>query len=73
MTTTVNFSDLVRSRRSVRDFLPTPIPEALLQSILQDSNQSPSWSNTQPYRIAVASGAVRDQLARNLLGVLRST
>jgi nitroreductase len=50
----------------VRDFLATPIPEALLQSILADANQAPSWSNTQPYRIAIASGAVRDQLANQL-------
>ena len=66
MTTAPSFSDLIRSRRSVRDFLPTPIPEALLQSVLADALQSPSWSNTQPYRIAVASGAVRNRLAAQL-------
>jgi nitroreductase len=66
MTSATSFSDLIRSRRSVRDFLPTPIPETLLQSLLEDANQSPSWSNTQPYRIAVASGTVRDHLAAQL-------
>jgi nitroreductase len=66
MTSATSFSDLIRSRRSVRDFLPTPIPETVLQSVLEDANQSPSWSNTQPYRIAVASGAVRDHLAAQL-------
>ncbi|OYU43358.1 MAG: nitrobenzoate reductase [Burkholderiales bacterium PBB4] len=66
MTTANPFSELIRSRRSVRDFLPTPIPDAVLQSVLADANQSPSWSNTQPYRIAVASGAVRDRLAAQL-------
>lgn len=66
MTTASSFSDLIHSRRSVRDFLSTPIPEALLQSVLADANQSPSWSNTQPYRIAVASGSVRDHLAAQL-------
>ncbi len=66
MTSATSFSDLIRSRRSVRDFLPTPIPDAVLQSILADASQSPSWSNTQPYRIAVASGAVRDRLAAQL-------
>ena len=66
MITASSVSDLIRSRRSVRDFLPTPIPEAVLQSVLADANQSPSWSNTQPYRIAVASGALRDRLAEQL-------
>ena len=66
MTQSADFSELIRSRRSVRDFLPSSIPDAILQSVLADANQSPSWSNTQPYRIAVASGATRDQLAAQL-------
>lgn len=56
------FSSLVQTRRSVRDFLPTPIPQSLLEAVLADANQAPSWSNTQPYRLAIASGAVRDQM-----------
>lgn len=60
------FSTLVRSRRSVRDFLPTPIPAALLDTVLADANASPSWSNTQPYRLAIATGPVRDRLQAEL-------
>ena len=60
------FSQLVQSRRSVRDFAPTPIPQSVLDAVLADANQSPSWSNTQPYRIAVATGPVRDRLATEL-------
>ncbi len=59
-------SELIRSRRSVRDFLPKPIPHEVLYEVLEDANWSPSWSNTQPYRIAIASGPVRDQLATEL-------
>lgn len=59
-------SQLVHTRRSVRDFDPTPIPQTLLDAVLADANQAPSWSNTQPYRIAVASGPVRDRLASEL-------
>lgn len=59
-------AEIIRQRRSVRDFLPTPIPQALLDAVLADANQAPSWSNTQPYRIAVASGAQRDQLQAEL-------
>ena len=39
-------SQLIRSRRSVRDFLPQEIPDELLEKILADANWSPSWSNT---------------------------
>ena len=49
------FTHLVQSRRSVRDFAPTPIAPAVLDAVLADANHAPSWSNTQPYRIAVAS------------------
>jgi nitroreductase len=59
-------SALIRSRRSVRDFRPDPIPPELLDAVLADANWAPSWSNTQPYRVALASGAVRDRLAAQL-------
>lgn len=57
-------SGLLRQRRSVRDFRPDPIPPEVLDAILADASQSPSWSNTQPYRIAIASGELRDRLSR---------
>lgn len=59
-------SDLVRSRRSVRDFKPDPIRPALLEAVLADAQWAPSWSNTQPYRVAVASGPIRDRIADQL-------
>lgn len=59
---------VLRSRRSVRDFLADPIPADVLDAVLADACQAPSWSNTQPYRIAVASGdrcvRLRDDLTR---------
>ncbi|QLQ24409.1 MAG: nitroreductase [Dechloromonas sp.] len=59
-------SEIIRARRSVRDFLPDPIPPDLLDAVLADANWAPSWSNTQPYRIAIASG----DLAQRLKGEL---
>lgn len=57
---------LIRTRRSVRDFRPDPVAPQLLDSVLASAGHAPSWGNTHPYRIAVASGAVRDQLAAAL-------
>jgi len=59
-------AELIRARRSVRDFLPDAIPQEILDAVLADANWSPSWSNTQPYRIAIASGAIKDQLKAEL-------
>jgi nitroreductase len=55
-------ADLIRTRRSVRDFLPDPVPQTVLDDVLRDALWAPSWSNTQPYRIAVATGALRDRI-----------
>lgn len=62
-------SALIRSRRSVRDFLPEPIAQPVLDAVLADANWAPSWSNTQPYRVAVASGALRERLSTELCGL----
>ena len=56
-------SDFLASRRSTRDFLPTPIPQELLQKVLTDALTAPSWSNTRPFMIAVAEGEVRERIS----------
>lgn len=58
-----DFSALVRSRHSVRDFRPDPVPDDVLAAILDDARHAPSWSNTRPYCLAVASGEQRDRLS----------
>ncbi|HEX6888783.1 MAG TPA: nitroreductase family protein [Candidatus Nanopelagicales bacterium] len=57
---------LTRGRNSVRDFRADPIPEAVLRAVLEDATTAPSWSNTQPYRLAVASGELRDRISAEL-------
>jgi nitroreductase len=60
------FADLVRARRSVRDFRSDPIPAELLDRVVGDATWAPSWSNTQPYLLAVATGAARERLQQQL-------
>ena len=67
MTTPQDFSQFLASRRSVRDFLPTPIPPSVLDQILKDSLTAPSWSNTRPFQIAVAQGDVRERISQEFL------
>jgi len=57
-----DFSELVQARYSVRDFRPDPIPADVLAEILDDARFAPSWSNTRPYVLAVASGEQADRL-----------
>ncbi|MCK9380984.1 MAG: nitroreductase [Sulfuritalea sp.] len=58
---------LLRERRSIRDFSATEVPAELVDAILGDARWAPSWSNTQPYKIAVASGELKDRLKAQLL------
>lgn len=62
-----NFHDVIRARHSVRSFLPKPVPEPVLRSVLEDAQHSPSNCNTQPWEIHIVSGAKRDALSRALL------
>ena len=52
----MDFSELNKSRRSIRDFKQDPIPQNLLDEILRDALWSPSWSNTHPYYLKVVTG-----------------
>lgn len=61
------FSEFVASRRTTRDFLSTPVPTELLDQLLTDAMTAPSWSNTRPYLVGVASGEVRDRISQDLL------
>ncbi len=58
------FSRLARDRYSVRDFLPDPIPAEVLDAILEDARYAPSWSNTRPYCLAIATGERKDRLRK---------
>ena len=60
-------SQFLASRRSTRDFLPTPIPQEIIDQILTDALTAPSWSNTRPFKVAVATGEVKDRISNEFL------
>lgn len=63
----ISFHDVVRSRRSVRQFLRTPVDDELLQAVADDARHSPSNSNIQPWQAHIVSGATRDRLSQAML------
>ncbi len=52
----INVSDALDSRITVRDFLERPVPDAVLQKILKQALRSPSGGNLQPWKIHVLRG-----------------
>ncbi|HYW57995.1 MAG TPA: nitroreductase [Polaromonas sp.] len=48
---------------SARAFLPKPVPRETLQHLLDLASRAPSGTNTQPWKVYVLQGAVKDSLA----------
>ncbi len=55
--------EAITSRRSIRAFLPTPVPREDIEAILNVAARAPSGSNTQPWKVYVLTGSMRDRLA----------
>lgn len=54
----------LETRHSNRGFTQTPVSEQTLRTILQAASRSPSYMNTQPWEVAVITGAKRDALSK---------
>lgn len=59
-------SEAIRSRKSVRAFLPDPVPRAIIEAILRLAARAPSGGNLQPWRVHVLMGPARDELVRRV-------
>ena len=57
----------IASRRSVRAFLPTPIPRELIERALHFAARAPSGTNMQPWRAYVLAGDVKERLSADLV------
>jgi coenzyme F420-0:L-glutamate ligase / coenzyme F420-1:gamma-L-glutamate ligase len=51
--TNLNIHQFLRSRRTVRRFLPDPVPPEVLARILESTCSAPSAHNRQPWRLVV--------------------
>jgi nitroreductase len=57
----------ITSRRSIRAFLPTPIPRADIEAILAVAARAPSGTNMQPWKVTVLTGASLTGLSDRIL------
>jgi len=58
----MNVYEALASRRSVRDFLPTPVSGELIRRVLAAAARAPSGGNVQPWHIDVVGGERLDAL-----------
>ena len=66
----LNADEALRTRRSVRAFLPTPVPRAIVEELLALASRSPSGSNIQPWKVRVVAGEARKSLSAAILAAL---
>jgi len=70
----VNYEEVVMGRRSIRRYLPDPVPKSLIKEVLEMTIRAPSSLNTQPWNFYVVSGEPLDRIRegnteRNLAAV----
>jgi nitroreductase len=53
--------DVIKSRRSIRTYQDKPIPDSLLQNVLEAVRWSPSWANTQVWELILVQDAIKKQ------------
>ena len=62
----------LNSRQSIRAFKQSAVPETLLKEVLQAAGRSPSYKNTQPWEVVIATGQTRQALAEVLFQLASS-
>ncbi|MFC1847366.1 nitroreductase [Chloroflexota bacterium] len=57
----------IRARKSIRSFLPRPVPKQVLEEVLELAARSPSRSNTQPWEVIAIGREVMEQVSGALV------
>lgn len=63
----MQIDEAIRSRRSVRRFLPTPVSAASIRHILELAARAPSGNNVQAWRVHVVTGSALERLGEAML------
>jgi len=62
-----DFMEVLKERRAIRAYEQKPIPDELLNQVLEAVRWAPSWANTQCWEVvAVRDTAIKEQLQTSL-------
>lgn len=59
--------DVIKSRHAVRDFTDQPVAKETIQEIVRLAQQTPSWVNSEPWRVYAATGQSLTQIRQGCL------
>jgi nitroreductase len=60
----VELREAIRTRRTIRSFLPKPVSRELIEELISQSLWAPSWANSQPWEIVVVTGEPLERFKR---------
>lgn len=60
----MQFSQLIKARKSIRGFLPKAVPRNVIDDIIEVAKWAPSSMNTQPWHVHVVTGEPLDRIRR---------
>jgi len=63
---------LLKSRTSVRAFLPDPLSEEEIATLFALAQGAPSWCNIQPWRLSLTTGSATESIRNALLETAKS-
>jgi nitroreductase len=64
--TSQTFLDIVKSRRSMREFKSDPVPDSVIEAVFGTAQRAPSNCNTQPWFVHVVTGETLERLRTEL-------
>lgn len=62
----------METRHSIRGFKPDPIPRDVMEKILKTVSNTPSFTNTQPWEVAVVCREKKDELSSIILDLAKT-
>ena len=62
----MNFLEVMKKRHSSRDFKNEEISKDKLQKIVEIASMSPSWENSQPWNVYIATDETLDKIRETL-------
>jgi len=62
----MSLEDAIFSRRTVRNFLPDPVPKKVLEKVIMAGSAAPSPLNSQPWHFYVVAGEMRNKLIEKI-------
>ncbi|MCB2184530.1 MAG: nitroreductase [Desulfobulbaceae bacterium] len=64
--------DCIKTRMSIRQFKPEPVPREILMEVVRTAQRSPSYKNSQPWEVIILSGAKKEALSKMMVDLLES-